>query len=59
MMNEISFMLQNDKTLDHEEAGLAWVKAHPEICKGWLEGVKTVDGKPALPAFEAFLVTVD
>ncbi len=55
MINEISLMLQNDKQLTHAEAGLAYVKQHPEIYRGWLDGVTTADGKPALPVFEAFL----
>lgn len=55
MMNEIAQMLQDNNNLKHGEAGLAWVKKHPEIYRGWLKGVKTVDGKPALPVFEASL----
>lgn len=59
MMNQIMTTLHNDSSLSPSEAGLDWVKQHPEIYKGWLEGVKTVDGKPALPAFEAYLKTLD
>jgi glycine betaine/proline transport system substrate-binding protein len=56
MINEISLMLQNDKQLGHGEAGLMYLKEHPEIYQAWLEGVTTADGsKPALPAFEAYL----
>jgi glycine betaine/proline transport system substrate-binding protein len=55
MMNEISQMMKDNKDLKHGEAGLLWLKTHPEIYRGWLEGVTTVDGKPALPAFEASL----
>ncbi len=55
MMNEISQLLNDDKSLNHETAGLKWLKAHPEIYRGWLEGVTTLDGKPGLPAFEEFL----
>lgn len=55
MMNEIMTMLHEDENLEPEEAGLLWIKAHPDIYRGWLEGIKTVDGKDALPAFEAFL----
>lgn len=58
MMNEISSMLKNDKKLKHAEAGLSWVKQHPEIYQGWLKDVKTVDGKPALPVFEAYLQSI-
>jgi glycine betaine/proline transport system substrate-binding protein len=55
MMNEISQMLKDNKRLKHGEAGLLWLKKHPEIYRGWLEGVTTVDGQAALPAFEAYL----
>ncbi|SHH39565.1 ABC transporter substrate-binding protein [Desulfofustis glycolicus] len=55
-INEISLMLQNDKQLGHGEAGLIYLKKHPEIYRAWLEGVTTADGiKPALPVFEAYL----
>ena len=56
MINEISLMLQENKDLKHGEAGMAYLKKHPEIYEGWLEGVTTEDGsKPALPVFEAYL----
>ena len=55
MMNEIAQMLNDNKKLKHGEAGLSWVKQHPEIYRGWLEGVTTAEGKPALPVFEASL----
>jgi len=55
MINEISLMLKNNKQLTHGEAGMAYLKEHPEIYQGWLKGVTTVDGKPALPVFEAYL----
>ncbi len=55
MMNEISLMLRKDKRLTRGQAGLIWVKKHPEIYQGWLKGVKTVEGKPALPAFVRYL----
>lgn len=58
MMNEISQMLNDDSKLDHSEAGLEWIKQHPKVYRGWLEGVTTVDGKPALPAFEKYLETI-
>jgi len=48
-------MLHTNKELSHERAGMAYLKEHPEIYQGWLAGVKTVDGGPALPAFEAYL----
>ncbi|WP_028582821.1 ABC transporter substrate-binding protein [Desulfogranum japonicum] len=55
MINEISLMLQNNKQMKHAEAGMEYLKKHPEVYRGWLEGVTTVDGKPALPVFEAYL----
>lgn len=55
MINEISLMLQNDKQLAHSNAGIAYLKDHPGVYRDWLKGVKTADGKPALPVFEAHL----
>lgn len=55
MMNQIMTTVYKDKSLSHVDAGLQWVEAHPESYKGWLEGVTTVDGKPGVPAFEAYL----
>lgn len=55
MMNQIMTTLHKDDSLSPKEAGLAWVKAHPEMYKKWLEGVTTADGKPAVPAFEKSL----
>lgn len=55
MMNEIMHMLNSDKSLDHVEAGIKWLKEHPEVYHDWFEGVTTANGEPALPAFEAYL----
>jgi glycine betaine/proline transport system substrate-binding protein len=55
MMNEISQMLQDNKRLKHGEAGLLWLKKHPEIYRNWLAGITTVDGQAALPVFETYL----
>lgn len=55
MMNEISQLLHDDKTLNHEKAGLKWIKAHPEVYRKWLEGVSTASGQPGLAAFEQYL----
>jgi glycine betaine/proline transport system substrate-binding protein len=55
MMNQIMTTLHENTSLTPEEAGMAWVKEHPEVYKKWLEGVTTEDGKPALPAFEKIL----
>ncbi len=58
MINEISLMLQNNKQLKHGDAGIAYLKDHPEVYRNWLNGVETVDGKPALPVFEAALTSL-
>jgi len=58
MMNEISQMLHDDKTLNHEKAGIKWLKQHPEIYRGWLKGVTTVSGEPGLPVFEKYLNSI-
>lgn len=55
MMNEILQTLDDHKDIKHAEAGMMWIKKHPEIYRGWLEGVTTVNGKPALPVFEETL----
>ena len=34
---------------------VAWIKANPAVLDKWLDGVKTVDGKDALPAVKAKL----
>jgi glycine betaine/proline transport system substrate-binding protein len=58
MMNEIMEKLHKSKDMKPKDAGLAWVKEHPEMYKKWLEGVTTVDGKPALPVFEKYLQSI-
>ena len=37
------------------EAAEAWLRANPAAWSPWLDGVTTVDGKPALPAVQASL----
>ncbi len=59
MMNQIMTTLHEKDGLKPVDAGLDWVKAHPEVYKGWLEGVTTISGEPALPAFEQYLETVN
>ena len=59
MMNQIMAMLYENENLTTEQAGLTWIKKHPDIYKGWLEGIQTVDGKPGLDAFEKYLATVE
>jgi glycine betaine/proline transport system substrate-binding protein len=55
MMNQIMTKAYEDKSLSPGKAGLQWIKAHPETYRAWLEGVTTIDGKPAVPAFAAYL----
>lgn len=55
MMNQIMLSLHEDQSQKPLEAAVKWLKANPDICKQWLEGVTTVDGKPALPAWEECL----
>ncbi len=38
-----------------DQAGLAWLKAHPDVLNAWLSGVSTFDGKPGLSAVKASL----
>ena len=35
---------------DPQDAARAWITEHPDVLEGWLEGVTTRDGEPALPA---------
>lgn len=55
MMNEISQTLQDNKRIKHGEAGLLWLKKHPEVYQSWFQGVTTASGEQALPVFEAYL----
>lgn len=52
MENEIMDAILNQGT-DPKEAAAAWLNAHPEAVKPWLDGVTTFDGKPALEAVES------
>jgi glycine betaine/proline transport system substrate-binding protein len=39
-----------DKHMDASKAALVWLRANKEVLKTWLDGVTTIDGKPAEPA---------
>jgi glycine betaine/proline transport system substrate-binding protein len=39
-----------DRHVPPEVAAEAWLKANPGVVAGWLEGVRTLDGRPALSA---------
>jgi glycine betaine/proline transport system substrate-binding protein len=54
MENEIMKAILDDGA-PPETAAAAWLKAHPAVLDGWLDGVTTVDGNPGLPAVKAHL----
>ena len=49
MENEIMGAIL-DEGEDPQEAAQAWLAENPEALEGWLEGVTTREGEPALPA---------
>ncbi len=54
MENEIMGAILNDGE-KAEDAAAKWLKANPAVLDGWLDGVKTIDGKEALPAVKSAL----
>lgn len=54
MENEIMAAILDDGA-DPAAAAEGWLKANPGVLDGWLEGVTTKDGEPALPAVRAAL----
>lgn len=44
-----------DEGMAVEEAAMEMMRRHPERLAGWLEGVTTREGEPALPVIEAML----
>ena len=54
MENSIMAEVVNKK-ISNADAAKAWIKANPAVLDKWLDGVKTVDGKDALPAVKAKL----
>jgi len=54
MENSIMAEVVNKK-ISNAAAAKAWIKANPAVLDKWLDGVKTVDGKDALPAVKAKL----
>ncbi|MBV4461106.1 choline ABC transporter substrate-binding protein [Pseudomonas sp. COR58] len=54
MENSIMAEVVNKK-ISNADAAKAWIKANPAVLEKWLDGVKTVDGKDALPAVRARL----
>jgi len=55
MINQIMTSMHTQKGLSPRDAGLVWLKQHPDTYRGWLKNVTTTDGKPAAPVFEAAL----
>jgi glycine betaine/proline transport system substrate-binding protein len=54
MENSIMAEVVNKK-VSNAAAAKAWIKANPAVLDKWLDGVKTADGKDALPAVKAKL----
>jgi glycine betaine/proline transport system substrate-binding protein len=54
MENEIMGAILDDGQ-DPQAAANTWLKNHPEILNGWLDGVETIDGKPGLAAVKSYL----
>ena len=54
MENEIMAAIL-DQGMDGKEAAAEWLRAHPEVLDGWLEGVTTQDGQEGLPVVKAAL----
>ncbi|WP_339420485.1 MULTISPECIES: choline ABC transporter substrate-binding protein [unclassified Pseudomonas] len=54
MENSIMAEVANKK-ISNAVAAMEWIKANPAVLDKWLDGVKTVDGKDALPAVKAKL----
>jgi len=52
--NEVMALILNEKQKP-EVAAQTWLKANSSVLDAWLEGVNTLDGKPALPAVKAHL----
>lgn len=55
MINQIMTTMHTQKGLSPRNAGLIWLKKHPETYRSWLKNVTTTDGKPAAPVFETAL----
>ncbi|SHH72770.1 Glycine betaine/carnitine transport binding protein GbuC precursor [Vibrio aerogenes CECT 7868] len=54
MENELMGNILNDK-MQPQKAAQNWMKANMQQVDKWLENVKTIDGKPALQAVNAYL----
>jgi glycine betaine/proline transport system substrate-binding protein len=54
MENEVMGLIL-DKGMSPPKAAEKWLHTHPAVLNKWLQGVKTVDGQPGLPAVKASL----
>ncbi|MDH2435739.1 glycine/betaine ABC transporter substrate-binding protein [Pokkaliibacter plantistimulans] len=54
MENEVMGSILDDNMQPNNAAQL-WLQNNPDVLNKWLEGVTTLDGKPALPAVKAYL----
>ena len=43
------------RNASNDAAVKAWVKAHPEVLEGWLQGITTREGEEGLAAVKASL----
>ncbi|MCZ4315182.1 choline ABC transporter substrate-binding protein [Comamonadaceae bacterium G21597-S1] len=64
LLTNLKFSLQMENALmdavlngnkKPEQAATTWLKANAKTVEGWLDGVTTFDGKPAMPAVKAAL----
>lgn len=54
MENQIMGAILNDGKKP-QQAATEWLRNNPEVLNNWLQGVKTLDGKPGLPAVKQHL----
>ncbi len=54
MENQIMGAILNDGKKP-QQAATEWLRNNPEVLNNWLQGVKTLDGKPGLPAVKKHL----
>jgi glycine betaine/proline transport system substrate-binding protein len=54
MENEVMGMILDDG-MTPEAAAQKWLKQHPQVLDGWLDGVTTIDAQPGLPAVKTAL----
>jgi len=54
MENEVMALILDDG-MEPTKAARQWLGRHPEVLAAWLDGIKTVEGKPSLAAVKTFL----